>query len=190
MDYFLSFIVWGLNQYWPVYLMLVLVLWFLPHVGHRAFGFAIPFLAVISIFAYIIKVPIIDSIGVSAKGKVVAAEDTSIMTNYRSVKRRLVIYKLANGTLQESSFLSSTNESAPLFASVKLPNVGDEFDLKYLPHFPRYFIVLENVGAKECDQLRKQVADLNERIEFVPDDEKLKAMRSKIWKEYRDKCSR
>lgn len=191
METFLSIVVWLTRQHIVVILILTLVINLLPWVKHWLFAAVIAILlysTIVSNLLFMIRVPIIDAYGVLTKGTVLSQSRMPVVHNYEKLFRRHVAYTLADGTLQESSFISITADAAPMFGVLNRPQVGQNFDLKYLPMFPHYFILYETEQTRQCRELSKQIRELNQKIELAPHNNELPKERSRLGQEWLRQC--
>lgn len=172
-------IVWSLYSIWPVFaffLLLLLILWVvlkgLTHDKRLGITILTGFVFIIASFVLpfflrpLIVVPLIYQYGESSQAKVVSSERTNFIRNEHRVQRYHVIYRDRQGQVIESYFDDDHFNVYPWRNSPDYPRVGKDFNLKYLPELPRYFVILTDSTAEKCQAIREQRAELILKLEF------------------------
>lgn len=86
----------------------------------------------------------VNQFGQAAQATVIKREVADIEVNYKRTYQLTLSYVTADQAVIESSYLSSSYRYYPIRARYRLPSEGEIVDIKYLPHRPSVFIILQS----------------------------------------------
>lgn len=117
---------------------------------------------------------LINKYGEPGTGVILGVEDTNTSYNRVSVKQFPVLLETAEGEIIETHF--RTDDFHVYSDSARYhPNVGQTFNLKYLPTNPNHFIILTDQGdygdSLNCDGLKQAMDQAEIKMNFNEEDE-------------------
>ncbi len=146
------------------------------------------------IFPHFVDGELMNAYGKRTAGKVVKVTETSSRHNNNRVMRHDVIYKDENGNNIETSFQTWDFNIYPSSNTTRYPQLGDEFEVLYLPSFPTAFLIATDgksphAKATACNDLIKALESAKIKHDFDPKDPKFKSALDEAAKKVLDaKC--
>ena len=86
----------------------------------------------------------VNLLGHQTRATVIHRETANIEVNFRKTDRLTLRYETADGRRVEADYLSSSYPYYPIRDTYRLPSAGEIVDIKYLPHRPSVFIILQD----------------------------------------------
>src|SRR5690554_2532393 len=184
MKFIIAYIVWILNNFWIVSIVLVLglsIYYFLvDYIRGRKPMLKFPVLLIPSLFitslillflARYLTIPLIYYFGEETTGTVISIEGTASRYNEERVYKHNVLFKDHNDQPFETSFRTSDFNVYPITNSVRYPSSGQSFTLRYMKHMPHEFIIIRDEMAHDLSELYIERSELQNKLEFDPDNE-------------------
>jgi len=114
--------------------------------------------------------------GENGTAVVTQIKNSNNMRNYEPIKQYDVLLKKANGQTVETFFQEWDNNIYPRPADglYYYPAQGIKFPVKYNPDYPKMFVILGDVESDyskgtDCSKLQRNWGDLQNKIEFDPE---------------------
>ena len=171
-----ALIVWSLYKVWPlmlVFLLLTVVIVVfvkpekrVPVVILCVFFFAISALVLSLFLRPHIVVFLSNQYGVTAQGQVVGHETLNRRHNDVRVHRYNVVYRSPEGEVVEKFFDTDDFNVYPWKNRPKYPTLNQRFTLKYLPRLPQYIIIMTDLEAEHCQELKMKLAEAERKLSF------------------------
>ena len=86
----------------------------------------------------------VNLLGHQTRATVIQRKPANVEVNFRKTDRLTLRYETADGRMVEAGYLSSSYPYYPIRDSYRLPSSGEIVDIKYLPHRPSVFIILQD----------------------------------------------
>ena len=115
---------------------------------------------------------VLDTIGVTGRAQVTSTYDTSSMYNNRNVVGFNVQIKTADGVIVDTSFEDDDFNQYPFSNTFVDPSPGDQFNVRYLPTFPKDFVIITNDDSPwarhlACGPLEQKLFAAERKYEFA-----------------------
>ena len=91
----------------------------------------------------------VNLIGQPTKATVIKREVADVEVNYKRTYELTLSYITTDNQAVESSYLSSSYRYYPIRERYRLPFEGNIIDIKYLPHRPTVFIILQSEESSQ-----------------------------------------
>jgi len=114
---------------------------------------------------------VIDTVGATGRAQVTSTYGTSTFYNNHNVVGYNVQIKTADGSIVETSFEDDDFNEYPGSNTFVTPGPGDKFNVRYLPSFPRDFVIITNDDSPwarglACSSLQQSVSEAERKYEF------------------------
>lgn len=122
--------------------------------------------------------------GNETTGKVISVKTTQAVRYGVPLDWYTVEYTTAAGETVRVSFLTSGENIYPPSAKKIYPKAGKEFRLRYLPDNPQDLVILADSNIERCYALRFERTELQNRLDFDPDNQNARALLENVRQEY------
>lgn len=144
---------------------------------YLAIVFPLFFLLIISlVLINLSKHVLIYNYGENGIATVIQIENSNNMRNYQYVKQYNVLLKTSDGSTVETFFQDWDRNIYPRPSDglYYYPTKGVEFPVRYIPQYPKTFIILGDVESDysksiNCSKFQKDWDELRNKIEFDPE---------------------
>lgn len=82
------------------------------------------------------------------------------------VHRYNVVYRSPEGEVVETFFDTDDFNVYPWKNRPKYPTLNQRFTLKYLPRLPQYIIIMTDLEAEHCQELKMKLAEAERKLSF------------------------
>jgi len=126
------------------------------------------------IFGTEISGALIYHFGAEGQATISGSHATGDVYNNHNVRRYDVLIKKADGSVVEAQFEDDDFNVYPSHNETIYPGEGDQFNVRYLEHFPQDFVILGEDGspwarAMRCEKLGDVRAEAETKLKFAPD---------------------